>query len=172
MSELGADLREYLALTRDLQRHFDAGTDDSPEADALRARMDGPSARLTQAEAHQARLFSADLETVAGEPAPTEPPTPEERAAFTLALSDALYLLHFKAQATPSRSAALRSAAWRVLGDDSLAQQLQDLADRLEGQDEAKKKRALADRKVAFSIRNGDSLPSIVMKSPDRRKTL
>lgn len=66
------DLERYNALSIRLQRLWDEGRGETPEADAIREESDGPWYAMTDAERDEASRYSGDLD--AGEPGPDEHP--------------------------------------------------------------------------------------------------
>jgi hypothetical protein len=81
------DFLQYVRLVSELHQLIREGTDETPEGEALRDRMDGPGSRLSSDEIVSVNAISADFYSLVASPTvPVLPQTDEVQADLRSAL--------------------------------------------------------------------------------------
>ncbi len=142
---LDEHFREYISLLARLQQFFLEGKEDSPEADALRDRMDRPWDALSPEQSEIVAGLCADLNGMIDGPSPGTNPSESELLQESLALREArdagdmlAVLRHLRALThyhSPAEVAALRAEAWDRIGETEMARLFSEYARKLDGRE-------------------------------------
>src|SRR3954451_10827028 len=136
------DFLQYVRLLSELHLLIRGGTDETPEGEALRDRMDDPGSRLSSDEIVAVNGISADFYSVAASSTgPVLPQTDEVQADLRSAL-DARDRRHFSramellrkhaAHINPAVLSYVRGSIWGEAGEDQIAVQFFRRAARLD----------------------------------------
>jgi hypothetical protein len=127
------DFLQYVRLLLELHQLIREGTDETPEGEALRDRMDDPGSRLSSDEILSVNGISADFYSLGASPTgPVLPQTDEVKADLRSALdtrdrrdfSRVLELLRERAAyLNPAVLAYVRGSIWAEAGEDQIAVQ-------------------------------------------------
>ncbi len=127
------DFLQYVRLLSELHQFIREGTDETPEGEALRDRMDDPGSRLSSDEIASVNAISADLYSLsASSTGPVLPQTDEVNADLRSALdardrrdfSRALDLLRKRPpHINPAALSYVRGSIWGEAGEDQIAVQ-------------------------------------------------
>jgi hypothetical protein len=125
------DFLQYVRLLSELHQLIREGTDETPEGEALRDRMDDPGSRLSSDEIVSVNAISADFYSLAASSTgPVLPQTDEVEADLRSALdsrdrrefSRALDLLRKRAaHINPAVLSYVRGSIWGKAGEDEIA---------------------------------------------------
>src|SRR3954454_20541918 len=127
------DFLQYVRLLSELHRLIQEGTDETPEGEALRDRMNDPGSRLSSDEIASVNGFSADFYSVAASSTgPVLPQTDEVQADLRSALDAgdrrdfrrAMELLRkHAAHINPAVLSYVMGSIWGEAGEDQIAVQ-------------------------------------------------